>query len=177
MPYRSDQTNFNPLRPCGRRPSVVLNSNAWRRFQSTPPVWAETPYNTVARLREKISIHSARVGGDLKQVPQERQTDLISIHSARVGGDLGEQVRKLRVEISIHSARVGGDHHFQIIYSIIMISIHSARVGGDKTGISVYMPCLGISIHSARVGGDPICSTSALLRLISIHSARVGGDT
>ena len=34
-------------------------------FQSTPPVWAETSASVITRLISLISIHSARVGGDL----------------------------------------------------------------------------------------------------------------
>ena len=39
---RSTQPNFNPLRPCGRRPTFRRKRSPWCRFQSTPPVWAET---------------------------------------------------------------------------------------------------------------------------------------
>ena len=80
---------------------------------------------------EQISIHSARVGGDL--VPEvikkafnyfnplrpcgrrparrlsSSQTASISIHSARVGGDVWKNERTFPRLISIHSARVGGD--------------------------------------------------------------------
>ncbi len=34
--------NFNPLRPCGRRLSGAAKSADRAKFQSTPPVWAET---------------------------------------------------------------------------------------------------------------------------------------
>ncbi len=81
--------NFNPLRPCGRRLNVfrVLlgvvkfqsTPPVWAethfhlmlyrhsRFQSTPPVWAETEYDGLDTLKYVISIHSARVGGDLRR--------------------------------------------------------------------------------------------------------------
>ena len=57
--------DFNPLRPCGRRLEGVLDYNTLKIFQSTPPVWAETELRYVAVTAYGISIHSARVGGDL----------------------------------------------------------------------------------------------------------------
>ena len=39
---------FNPLRPCGRRPSRFRTQHkAQKIFQSTPPVWAETAKETI----------------------------------------------------------------------------------------------------------------------------------
>ena len=56
----------------------------------------------------------------------------ISIHSARVGGDLMLFKSFLYFIISIHSARVGGDiARVEAIPGGRLISIHSARVGGD----------------------------------------------
>ena len=56
--------NFNPLRPCGRR-LIGYQLVMWViRFQSTPPVWAETAPLSYKSYQAKISIHSARVGGD-----------------------------------------------------------------------------------------------------------------
>ena len=105
----SRSPHFNPLRPCGRRHLTCISANnvmcisihsarvggdrfaginllrvikfqstppvwaetcsvGWpgllRRFQSTPPVWAETSYNDIFPVVVLISIHSARVGGD-----------------------------------------------------------------------------------------------------------------
>ncbi len=62
-------SDFNPLRPCGRRHArsfyyLIVTS----KFQSTPPVWAETPSSYDAIDSHTISIHSARVGGDWKAV-------------------------------------------------------------------------------------------------------------
>ena len=78
--------NFNPLRPCGRRLDGYIFRREKSTFQSTPPVWAETPtggdpgrvikfqstppvwaetqFNLMNAARPIISIHSARVGGD-----------------------------------------------------------------------------------------------------------------
>ena len=85
--YRAD---FNPLRPCGRRHRCANSFCTAFGFQSTPPVWAETgknqgvfptidfnPLRPCGRRRDwlstcyvdnKISIHSARVGGDLYRI-------------------------------------------------------------------------------------------------------------
>ena len=52
-------------------PPVWAETIAWNclisscAFQSTPPVWAETGETTTRQFGESISIHSARVGGDL----------------------------------------------------------------------------------------------------------------
>ena len=56
-------------------------------FQSTPPVWAETKHSNNFYNRIGISIHSARVGGDLVKIGLPIILAVISIHSARVGGD------------------------------------------------------------------------------------------
>ena len=77
---------FNPLRPCGRRPSKApapknvsifqpappvwaetsgfIASMSLRVFQPAPPVWAETPYVEPYGKAQRISTRSARVGGD-----------------------------------------------------------------------------------------------------------------
>ena len=83
----SRSSDFNPLRPCGRRlrrGNVRLHLAI--KFQSTPPVWAETCPRRQSEVPSSISIHSARVGGDQIKQRGEHIND-ISIHSARVGGD------------------------------------------------------------------------------------------
>ena len=55
-------------------------------FQSTPPVWGETPALDDNRQAILISIHSPRVGGDTVLQDMARKYQ-ISIHSPRVGGD------------------------------------------------------------------------------------------
>ena len=56
------------------------------KFQSTPPVWAETTAADNMADVVAISIHSARVGGDVFRLCNGLDCQ-ISIHSARVGGD------------------------------------------------------------------------------------------
>ena len=88
--------NFNPLRPCGRRPKPsitayvadLISIHSARvggdnlsyaafpmavGFQSTPPVWAETVQCHHLPKGRTISIHSARVGGDVGAVSRQRR--------------------------------------------------------------------------------------------------------
>ena len=60
----SERAYFNPLRPCGRRLLGFKSQQLPAPFQSTPPVWAETEYSAKFNAFIDISIHSARVGGD-----------------------------------------------------------------------------------------------------------------
>ena|GEM_PF-290003 len=122
---------FNPLRPCGRRQYTILHKRQEIGFQSTPPVWAETVGQGERTFLRRISIHSARVGGDCADCLLDQETS-ISIHSARVGGDVWLVEGRGEMFISIHSARVGGDARLcYCLIPITFISIHSARVGGD----------------------------------------------
>ena len=141
MRYGSiDPHDFNPLRPCGRRRFVPVVFTRAKRFQSTPPVWAETAGGGDCHMGLLISIHSARVGGDLLPQLLRSLFPLISIHSARVGGDSAAfWVFDSSHEISIHSARVGGDDAGRSYYSTQGISIHSARVGGDVISLSFVL--------------------------------------
>ena len=61
----SERAYFNPLRPCGRRLLGFKSQQLPAPFQSTPPVWAETFKDPLGVFKVAISIHSARVGGDL----------------------------------------------------------------------------------------------------------------
>ena len=64
-PPQARRLNFNPLRPCGRRLIHISCDYNSAAFQSTPPVWAETLKGCGSDGLRAISIHSARVGGDL----------------------------------------------------------------------------------------------------------------
>ena len=147
----------------------------------------------------RISIHSARVGGDVDYDAVEG-TEYISIHSARVGGDDRLDIQPILSRSfqstppvwaeTASSSKMDVDRgHFNPLRpcgrrpgfqqrgcQLCPISIHSARVGGDLMLFKSFLYFI-ISIHSARVGGD-IARVEAIPggRLISIHSARVGGD-
>ena len=63
---------FNPLSPHGERPTSAAPPPAKKRFQSTLPAWGETA--AAAELTEKvvISIHSPRMGRDLRILRTKR---------------------------------------------------------------------------------------------------------
>ncbi len=46
-PILTNDQDFNPLRPCGRRLREQIFNIVICRFQSTPPVWAETAKETI----------------------------------------------------------------------------------------------------------------------------------
>ena len=100
---------FNPLRPCGRRLAQFSNFRQWLTFQSTPPVWAETLSGRPARHREHISIHSARVGGDVIGDVRTVMAVLFQSTPPVWAETPRHSYTRPLVKISIHSARVGGD--------------------------------------------------------------------
>ena len=214
--------HFNPLRPCGRRLGVTATPDRGDIFQSTPPVWAET----------HCSRRPPRIGGYFNplrpcgrrplNVGWELLTTSISIHSARVGGDVRRQKTLHIVQrISIHSARVGGDTVIQILFCqhpgfqstppvwaeteednqrVLreMISIHSARVGGDSLNqnkpkkprkfqstppVWAETKAANLYFRTKKFQSTPPvwAETGDFMQdlndlRISIHSARVGGD-
>ena len=116
--------NFNPLRPCGRRPSPC-------RVHAVP---------------NRISIHSARVGGDHLWMRQVANLLIISIHSARVGGDAAVGVvHNFTAPISIHSARVGGDIAAQILFAP-HLDFNPLRPCGRRQQKKPFFRLLSISI-------------------------------
>ena len=128
----SERAYFNPLRPCGRRLLGFKSQQLPAPFQSTPPVWAETFKETIGVFKVAISIHSARVGGDLTCTlgwlasryfnplrPCGRRPIAFQVFLMIFGFQSTPPVwaetqlmRNIEHEplISIHSARVGGDH-------------------------------------------------------------------
>ena len=81
-------SNFNPLRPRGRRLIIHLRPYDIIRFQSAPPAGAETGDTGGFAHEVLISIRSARGGGD-RFTPVRSSPHFISIRSARGGGDYG----------------------------------------------------------------------------------------
>ena len=87
---------FNPLRPCGRRLWRRSYSTTRAGFQSTPPVWAETKPRRPAR-GDHPNFNPLRPCGRRPTIKiKQRRNNHISIHSARVGGDLSKQRRCAR---------------------------------------------------------------------------------
>ena len=70
-------------------------------------MWAETIKQAYFWKRFKISIHSARVGGDRYPVTVSALESIISIHSARVGGD-GRKPGEMQSENNFNPLRPCG---------------------------------------------------------------------
>ena len=101
-------------------------------FQSTPPSRGATSLRCADRVREHISIHAPREGGDacIHVFPGAHYK--ISIHAPREGGDYVCILPRQGGAISIHAPREGGDHHRSNISGRkLVISIHAPREGGD----------------------------------------------
>ena len=107
----SRSPHFNPLRPCGRRPDELWDRLFSTRFQSTPPVWAETSsfassFCDILLFQSTPPVWAETPGGG-KQAPDRRDFNPLRPCGRRLS------LRKFflhRIWISIHSARVGGDH-------------------------------------------------------------------
>ena len=69
---------------------------------------AATEGTEILPMRQRISIHAAREGGD-RQQGLKLPDSMISIHAAREGGDYGIVSARNILSISIHAAREGGD--------------------------------------------------------------------
>ena len=151
---RARAAHFNPLPPCGGRPSRTRANHTLTAFQSTPSVWRETNTSNNCNCHVKISIHSLRVEGDIVQqaVRQNCTTDFNPLPPC---GGRQQAVRQncTTGTISIHSLRVEGDTHDGRSCVQCDISIHSLRVEGDLESYA-FAQCRLISIHSLRVEGD-----------------------
>ena len=127
----SERAYFNPLRPCGRRLLGFKSQQLPAPFQSTPPVWAETFKDPLGVFKVAISIHSARVGGDL--------TCTLGWLASRYFNPLrpcGRRPIAFQVFLMIFGFQSTPPVWAETEYSakfnaFIDISIHSARVGGD----------------------------------------------
>ena len=139
----------------GGDPRSMVYMSRRSRFQSTPPVWAET-HGHKGNAKKHNNFNPLRPCGRrpspcrVHAVPNR-----ISIHSARVGGDAAVGVvHNFTAPISIHSARVGGDIAAQILFAPHLdfnpLRPCGRRQDGGRPGAVVF----DISIHSARVGGD-----------------------
>ena len=110
----SRSPHFNPLRPCGRRPDELWDRLFSTRFQSTPPVWAETP-------------------GGGKQAPDRRDFNPLRPCGRRLYSPVSKRDAKQfqsTPPVWAETDRISG------FFNDIWISIHSARVGGDSSASS-----------------------------------------
>ena len=104
--------HFNPLRPCGRRRNLHACPSYCSRFQSTPPVWAETLQSIKGTINQR-NFNPLR--------PCGRRHYLSTF-----GGVL--------FYISIHSARVGGDHNAPLSWRRYSSNFNPLRPCGRRLG-------------------------------------------
>jgi len=78
--------HFNPLSPHGERLAAILRDVFDQPFQSTLPAWGETLRRVLHGLALQISIHSPRMGRDIRLWTNAQKPE-ISIHSPRMGRD------------------------------------------------------------------------------------------
>ena len=91
------------------------------RFQSTPPVKAATIVRTsfvscVSAFQSTPPVKAATASLFSRSIKQA-----ISIHAAREGGDTVTSCSSPSYDISIHAAREGGDHHTPAFKRLIIL--------------------------------------------------------
>ena len=147
--------DFNPLRPWGRRPASNRDrGQADMRFQPTPPVGAET-WELIDTIRhELISTHSARGGGDGNRPPGPRR--LVYFNPLRPWGRRHGVPAMLygRVQfqptppVGAETRSAGQRHHRGQNFNPL-------RPWGRRQGaLGGVFDGIIISTHSARGGGD-----------------------
>ena len=155
QPHCLWQLYFNPLPPCGGRPSALMDN-----------------FGVSA-----ISIHSLRVEGDQANLlPMLASMEDISIHSLRVEGDPESWLLSKDQTISIHSLRVEGDVTLFVSNNPDALFQSTPSVWRETIRDRSNSWKWSISIHSLRVEGDPPEVRLLGVFVISIHSLRVEGD-
>ena len=103
-------TYFNPLPPHGgRRHGDHTPGRTGRKFQSTPSAWRETHRAFFQHCRNRISIHSLRMEGDLRKLQRKWSRPAFqSTPSAWRETPFTAQLETIAF-ISIHSLRMEGD--------------------------------------------------------------------
>ena len=147
--------NFNPLRPCGRRQSRYLRFVIQITFQSTPPVWAETYRATASRLSSSHFNPLRPCGRRLVAIIHYTSLPKISIHSARVGGDRRDRCQDQSIGTFQSTPPVWAETPLFGASSILERNFNPLRPCGRRlVPVFCRSETSGISIHSARVGGD-----------------------
>ena len=166
---------FNPLPPCGGRPSDESTHSGRGLFQSTPSVWRETSL-LVFSVPPKVHFNPLPPCGGR---PVDAAIWLIAWLFQSTPSvwreTFPDRRSEIRQTISIHSLRVEGDNRSQSQKSVTTISIHSLRVEGDrmnkiKVTYRVFQSTPSVWRETSQTGQK--CVKSA----ISIHSLRVEGD-
>ena len=127
----SAEKNFNPLPPCGGRPSYI----SWSYSSSL------------------ISIHSLRVEGDIKK-QYRGEIIYISIHSLRVEGDQRAQANGGAPRNFNPLPPCGGRQVPTTITFIVTLFQSTPSVWRETKQKQLYQDRQTISIHSLRVEGD-----------------------
>ena len=148
-------SNFNPLRPWGRRLAIAQGLLNAVIFQPTPPVGAETQ-TKITITEDKLFQPTPPVGAETRRFRPSNTRNDISTHSARGGGDHREEMLSYKVHIFQPTPPVGAEtiRTSQHVNELVPISTHSARGGGDRAVRSRNTLDKNISTHSARGGGD-----------------------
>ena len=156
---------------------VIISILHLDAFQSTPPVWAETNITLIYFMPARISIHSARVGGDLKlffvflqhgafqstppvwaetKSQRTQRTALIYFNPLRpCGRRLHSSPRRKDSGCNFNPLRPCGRRHSVTHQHPDERDFNPLRPCGRRPVIlPVAMRTEPISIHSARVGGD-----------------------
>ena len=130
---------------------MALSSILRGIFQSTPPAKAETNKKDDCELKDYISIHSTREGGDWSIAPSSKGCSYFNpLHPRRRRQQPGTAEQQ-QVVISIHSTREGGDMLDAQTAATSSISIHSTREGGDFIGLLFVNPYLYFNpLHPRR---------------------------
>ena len=102
-------TNFNPLRPRGRRRCLTFRILVFIQFQPTPPARTETRFGYTEHCNVGDFNPLRPRGRRRYRRKDDNQQDNISTHSAREDGDSFHGFHSIFHDISTHSAREDGD--------------------------------------------------------------------
>ena len=102
-------TDFNPRPPRGGRPNGPSHHHRLSAFQSTPPARGATSLRRADRVRQYISIHAPREGGDAVTVLEMSSISVFQSTPPARGATLLDKCGWHIREISIHAPREGGD--------------------------------------------------------------------
>ena len=167
---------FNPLSPHGERRGGVCRRPPARAFQSTLPAWGETAAFRRNAMQDASFQSTLHAGGETRTEPEMRPLTLISIHSPRMGRDLrpagsGEHGDDFN-PLSPHGERhaIAGPlmrcHHFN------PLSPHGERP--SRRALRTW--CWKFQSTLPAWGETGARARAAAPQPISIHSPRMGRD-
>ena len=101
--------HFNPLPPCGGRPTRAQEPTAGKHFNPLPPCGGRLLPEHSAKHLHSISIHSLRVEGDTLNYSFSTFTTRFQSTPSVWRETITHHLRRGSDSISIHSLRVEGD--------------------------------------------------------------------